>query len=160
ATKAGVGHASGPAKLARLVAHFTELHQHVPYLQANFLFGLDGDGDDSVALTKEFMTWTPFVWPVINIPYPFGGTPLFHRCLDEGRTLTATPFSFYYSPSLVTTLRDATPIAFYRRLIDLFAHFTAPGMLMRRLATTSSRFARLTHLVRTAVKRRRLAAFR
>jgi len=155
----GIGRTTGRDKVDRLVEHFTLLHAHVPYLQANFLFGLDVDrGDEPVALTKDFMTRTPFVWPVVNIPYPFGGTPLSSRC--EDRVLAAMPFSFYYSPYLVTTLRHYDPITYYRKLIDIFSHFTAPAMLARRLAATSHPLVRLAHVVRTQVKRARLRAFR
>ena len=158
--KSGIGRTTGHEKVERLVEHFTLLHAHVPYLQANFLFGLDVDqGDEPVALTKEFMTRTPFVWPVVNIPYPFGGTPLSTR-YREDRVLAAMPFSFYYSPYLVTTLRHYDPITYYRKLIEIFSHFTAPAMLARRLAATSHPLVRLAHVVRTQVKRARLRAFR
>lgn len=161
AGKSGVGRRTGAEKVDCLVEHFTRLHEQVPYLQANFLFGLDGDaGDEPIALTKRFMTRTPFVWPVVNIPHPFGGTPLFERHRAEGRLLAAMPFGFYYSPYLVTRPRHYDPIAYYERLIELFAHFTSPAMLAARLATSERRFVRVVHRVRTAVKRRRLAAFR
>jgi radical SAM superfamily enzyme YgiQ (UPF0313 family) len=161
APKAGVGRMTGREKLQRLIERFRALHEYVPYLQANFLFGLDDDVDDEpVALTKAFMAATPFVWPVINIPYPFGGTPLFARYLDEGRILATMPFSFYYSPYLVTRLRHYAPAAYYRRMIELFEHFTAPAMLAERLRTSPHLFVRAVHRVRTAVKRSRVRAFR
>ena len=34
-------------KVNRVVAHFQRLAEHVPYLQANFMFGLDSDRGDS-----------------------------------------------------------------------------------------------------------------
>jgi hypothetical protein len=40
------------------------------------------------------LTRTPFVWSVVNIPHPFGGTPLFDQYFSEGRILEAMPFSF------------------------------------------------------------------
>jgi hypothetical protein len=160
ASKAGVGRLTGSAKVDAVVERFTALSHAVPYLQANFLFGLDGaGGEDQVALTKAFMTRTPFVWPVVNIPHPFGGSPLFDRCLAEGRILTAMPFSFYYSPYVVTVPTDASLETYYDRLIDLFGHFTSGPMLARRLATAASPFVRLLHVVRTGVKRRRLRVF-
>jgi hypothetical protein len=159
--KAGAGRLAGREKVERVIEHFTALHLHVPYLQANFLFGLDDDaGDEPVALTTEFMQRTPFVWPVINIPYPFGGTPLFERHLRAGRILTTMPFGFYYSPYVVTTVAHEAPVAYYERLIALYECFTATAMLRRRLATSTSPFIRVIHLVRTGVKRRRLAALR
>jgi len=161
ATKAGVGAITGRAKVGRIVERFQALHEHVPYLQANFLFGLDGDaGDEPVELMREFMSRTPFVWPVVNIPHPFGGTPLFRRYRDDGRILATMPFAFYYSPYVVTTMRHYTAPEFYRRLIAIFEHFTAPALYLRRLRATTSPFIRLIHTVRTVVKRRRGGAFR
>jgi radical SAM superfamily enzyme YgiQ (UPF0313 family) len=159
--KAGVGRATGPAKVERVAEHFRRLYEHVPYLQANFMFGLDTDaGDEPIELTKEFMTRTPFVWPVVNIPHPFGGTPLYERYLEEGRILTSMPFAFYYSPYLVTRLKNYHPDGFYRRLIDLFTHFTSAPMLARRVASARHGHVRTLHVVRTFVKRRRVLAFR
>jgi hypothetical protein len=159
--KAGAAALVGAQKVARLVDHFEALREHVPYLQANFLFGGDDDaGDEPAALTRAFMTATPFVWPVVNIPHPFGGTPLFERTRAEGRILEALPFSFYYSPYLATVPRHYEPTDYYAQLICLFEHFTSTAMLARRLLSTRSTFIRAAHVVRTRVKRRRLAMFR
>lgn len=158
--KAGVGRTTGLEKVDRVVEHLALLHEFVPYLQANFMFGLDVDeGDQPIALTKEFMSRTPFVWPVVNIPHPFGGTPLFDRYLNESRILTSMPFAFYYSPHLVTRLKNYTPPVFYQKLIDVFSHFTSAAMLRRRLATTDRGAVRAIHIVRTLVKRKRIRAF-
>jgi hypothetical protein len=157
--KSGAARTGGSQKVAHVVEQFRGLREHVPYLQANFMLGLDTDeGEEPVALTKDFMTRTPFVWPVVNIPHPFGGTPLHARYLREGRILRL-PFSFYYSPYLVTTLRHYDPLTYYGFLIGLFAHFTSPAMLRARLATARTPLVRLVHRVRTWVKRERLAAF-
>jgi hypothetical protein len=96
--KTGVRRIDGSEKVERVVEHFRELHEHVPYMQANFIFGLDTDeGYEPVELTKEFMERTPFVWPTINIPVPFGGTPLFDERKAADRILQTIPFSFYYA---------------------------------------------------------------
>ena len=109
--KAGLGRIAGAEKVQGVVEHFERLADNVPYLQANFIFELDTDrGDEPVELTKEFMDRTPFVWPTINIPVPFGGTPLHDNLLAAGRVLTAMPFAFYYTPYLVTTLKHYDPV--------------------------------------------------
>ncbi|MDP2949422.1 MAG: radical SAM protein, partial [Chloroflexota bacterium] len=81
--KSGTGpSSSGRKKLHHVVEHFKLIGEHVPGVQANFVFGLDVDeGEEPVELTKEFMERCPFVWPTINIPTPFGGTPLYDRYL-------------------------------------------------------------------------------
>jgi radical SAM superfamily enzyme YgiQ (UPF0313 family) len=159
--KAAVGRTAGRAKVERVAEHFRLLSEQVPYLQANFMFGLDGDrGDEPVALTTEFMDRTPFVWPAFNIPVPFGGTPLHEAMLRDGRVLRAMPFGFYYAPFLVMRPRHYDPVGYYERLIRLYSHAASPAMLRRRLASARSRLIRFVHRVRTAGLRSQVASLR
>ena len=155
--KSGVAPAaSARQKLDQVVEQFHLLHEYVPGTQANFIFGLDVDkGDDPVELTKEFMTRAPFVWPTVNIPTPFGGTPLYDQYLDEGRILTSMPFAFYYAPYLVTTMKNYSSVTYYEKLIEMFSHMTSGRMWLKRLRTTSGRI-RFTYLLRTLSERRML----
>jgi hypothetical protein len=130
-------------------------------LQANFMLGTDADrGDEPVELTKEFIRRLPFVWPTVNIPTPFGNTPLYDRYLAEGRILRAMPFTFYYTPFLVTTLQHYEPADYYRKLEDIYGVMTSSAMLWRRLRTRESVGQRFLHAVRTFGMRQDLAAFR
>jgi radical SAM superfamily enzyme YgiQ (UPF0313 family) len=161
ANKTGAGRATGAAKLARLVEHFGELHAHGMGLQANFMFGTDADrGEEPVELTKEFVRRLPFVWPTVNVPTPFGKTPLYDRYLAEGRILRAMPFTFYYTPFLVTTLRHYDPLDYYARLEDLYTVMTSNELLWRRLRTRESAGIRFLHAVRTFGMRQDLETFR
>ena len=97
--KSGAGSKSGEAKLDQVAEHFHQLGDYVPGMQANFLFGSDEDvGAAPAELTKAFIERTPRVWPTINIPTPFGATPLRQRYAREGRILKTLPFAFYYNP--------------------------------------------------------------
>ena len=148
--KAGVGTKTGSEKVRLVVDHLELLHSYVPGIQVNFIFGLDTDeGDEPVELTKEFMTGTPFVWPIINIPVPFGGTPLYNQYLRENRILSSMPFPFYYLPYLVTTLKHYDPITYYQMLIDMLLHYSNSQMLWWRLRTTPNWGLRLLSVVRT-----------
>ncbi len=159
--KSGVGAAVGRDKLERLIAHFEEIGEHVAGLQANFIFGSDVDrGDEPVALTKEFMRRLPFVWPTINIPTPFGGTPLYDRYLAESRVLRSMPFSFYYTPYLVTTLPNYHPIEYYEKLTDLYSVMTSGRMMMNRVFTKGAPALRMLHVLRSLAMKKFLAAFR
>ena len=148
--KAGVGRKAGSEKVQLVAEHMEQLHEHVPGIQANFIFGVDTDeGDEPVELTKEFMRRTPFAWPVINIPVPFGGTPLYDEHLEAGRILTSMPFTFYYFPYLVTTLNHYDPLTYYRKLIEMLTYAATERMLWHRLRTTPNWSLRLLHTVRT-----------
>jgi hypothetical protein len=161
AAKAGVGRVSPVAKARAVADHVNLLHEHIPYVQVNFIYGLDADAAiDRVALMKTFFTETPRAWPVVNLPYPFGGTPLYQRYRREGRILTKLPFAFYYSPHLAVVPNAITPDRFYEELIDIYHAFTSVRMLKRRLASTRSPMVGLIHAVRTAVKRKRLTQLR
>jgi radical SAM superfamily enzyme YgiQ (UPF0313 family) len=159
--KAGVGRITGAEKLRRVTDHITELHEYVPGIQANLIFGLDSDaGDEPVELTKQFLTDTPFAWPVINIPVPFGGTPLFDDHLKNGRMLKGMPFAFYYAPYLVTTLKNYEPVDYYAKLIEICKHLSTRQLLVRRLRTTPNAGLRILHLVRTFAMRSRIRGYR
>jgi radical SAM superfamily enzyme YgiQ (UPF0313 family) len=159
--KAGVGRTVGRAKVDRVVEHFGRLHENVPYLQANFMFGLDTDaGAEPAEMTREFMDRTPFVWPAVNIPVPFGGTPLHDQLIRDGRILRAMPFAFYYAPHLVTTLKHYDPVDYYQHLVDLLTFASSPAMLRRRLRSTGNRTVRWVHRIRTAGMRNNLTNYR
>lgn len=159
--KAGVGRTAGREKVDRVVEHFGRLHANVPYLQANFMFGVGTDaGTEPVELTKEFMDRTPFVWPAINIPVPFGGTPLYDELMREDRLLRAMPFGFYYAPYLVTVLKQYDAVSYYEHLVDLLAFASSPSMLRRRLSSTQNRTVRWVHRIRTAGMRSSLHSYR
>ncbi len=159
--KAGVGRASGLDKVERVVEHFHTLAENVPYLQANFIFGLDTDrGDAPIELTKLFMDRTPFVWPAINIPMPFGGTPLHGELVSDGRVLASMPFAFYYAPYLVSIPRHYDPVTYYGKLLELFSHATSRSMLARRMRSTSNRKVRLIHWTRTSGTRATIGRYR
>ena len=152
--KAGLGRKAGREKVKQVAEHFRVLHEHVPYLTGNFIFGLDTDaGDEPIALTKEFMDRTPFVFPHINIPMPFGGTPLYDRHLANGRILKAMPFGFYYAPYLVITLKNYEPVAYYEKLIELFSHSSSRAMLRRRFQSAATWKVKLLHWARTVSTR-------
>jgi len=159
--KAGAGAKRGSDKLKSVLAHVKELSRHVPGVQANFLFGGESDeGEEPVALTKAFIENLPEVWPTVNIPTPFGGTPLYDELYRDGRILSALPFAFYYNPYLAITLKHYDPVTYYGHLIEIHESITSCAMLYRRLTTDKSRLVRFVHGLRTLATRAELAHFR
>ena len=159
--KAGVGSKIGEAKLEQVIDHLRLLGEYVPGIQANFLFGGDQDrGETPVALTKAFIERMPRVWPTINIPTPFGATPLRDRYAREGRILRTLPFAFYYNPYLAIRLKHYDPVTYYDHLIDIHETLASGGMLLKRLATPSHPAIRFIHSLRTFAARTELTALR
>jgi hypothetical protein len=159
--KAGVGARSGREKLERVVDHFALLGHYVSGLQANFLFGSDTDrGEEPVGLTKEFIRRLPLAFPAVNIPTPFGSTPLYDKYMAEGRILKSLPFAFYYNPYLAITLKNYGPLEYYDHLIDIYSVASSNAMLTRRLLTGTHFPVRFVHALRTFGLREDLAELR
>lgn len=160
--KVGVGSIIAPRqKLDKVVEQFNIIRHYVTGIQANFIFGLDVDiGDEPIELTKEFASRVPFVMPNFNIPVPFGNTPLYERYLNEGRILTTMPFSFYYMPYLVYTLKNYSPVIFYEKLIDMFSYISSGSMLLKRLKNAPTPFPSGYNLVKTLGNRQMIGRFR
>ena len=158
--KSGIKQPDTPAqKLERIVDRFYAIRRHIPITQANLLFGLDSDkGEEPVALNKAFIADTPWVSHSLNIPAPFGETPLFKRYRKQKRILETLPFAFYCKPFLATTLRHYSPVEFYEKLVDTFVFMTAPRIQLRGVKLSKSythkayqpiRAVSLTPMIRT-----------
>ncbi len=159
--KVGVGRLVGMAKVEHVAEHFSMLSENLPYLQANFIFGLDVDqGDEPIMLTKEFMTRAPFVWPAVNIPVPFGGTPLHAEYSGNGRILEAMPFGFYYAPYLVTTLKHYDPVTFYEKLTALLSFSASRDMFRLRQKSYRNRLVGRVNWARTFWTRAEIGVYR
>jgi hypothetical protein len=159
--KAAAGGMRARDKLASVVRQFELLREHVEGFQANFVFGTDADrGHEPVELTKELVRSLPFVWPGVNIPTPFGGTPLFDRYRREGRMLETLPFAFYYNPYLTFVPAHYSPAALYDHLIDLFSLMTSLPTWVRRLTSKAHPLVRLVHSVQAFGAHHELAEFR
>lgn len=147
--KAGVGRKAGIRKVDDVVEHCTILRSRVPYVEANFMFGLDSDGgDEPVELTKAFMDRTPFVWPTLSIPIPYGGTPMYDRLMADDRVLRAMPFCFYYAPYVSITLKNYDIVEYYEKLLELFTYRSSPEMFKRRMNAAESWKFKVVHWAR------------
>jgi hypothetical protein len=159
--KSGAVGRRGHEKLEKIAAQLEQLSHYVPGIQANFLFGCDSDeGEEPVELTKEFIRRLPQVWPTINIPSPFGGTPLYDELHRDGRILKAMPFALYYNPYLAITLKHYDTTTYYDHLIDMHEVLTSNAMLLRRLTTKAHPIVRFVHALRTLATRVELGDFR
>lgn len=148
--KVGFKNKGGIEKVNRVAEHLEQVREYVPYLQANLMFGLDTDvGEEPIALNKQFMEKTPFAWPVVNIPMPFGGTPMFDDYLGSDRILEQMPFAFYYFPYLVTIIKNYDSVTFFEKLIELSDFISSPEMLKRRIQSTPNCRIKFFHYIRT-----------
>ncbi len=149
-------------KMTEAVEQMHTLHEYIPFIQVNFMFGLDSDfGDEPFELTKEFLRRTPYLYPTLNVPVAFGGTPLYRDLLKERRILKAMPFSFYWAPYLTLILKNYDALAYFRHMADLYALLASGEMVRRRLASNAPRSVKALNVIyRDFATRVHVAKFR
>lgn len=159
--KAGVGMATGQEKLERVVNQMRTLHEYVPYLQANLIMGLDVDsGEEPFDLTRRFLQQTPYVWPQVNMPMAFGGTPLFDTFLREDRLLKNLPFLFYRQPYLTTKLKNYNALEYLEKMVEIYTLIASGQMLRRRLGMSQKLSIAVSTCIRTVTIRNEIVELR
>lgn len=152
--KAGVGRASGRNKMERVTEHLAAVNEYVPYIQANFVLGLDTDaGDEPFELTREFLLKAPFVFPTLNLPMAFGGTRLYDTMFHEARILERMPFSFYVVPYLSVIPKNYGPLEYLEKMVELYSVLFSFELLRGRLSASTAPFVKVLNYFRTVVYR-------
>jgi hypothetical protein len=143
--KAKVGKATGMDKVQRVAEQVNLALRYVPYVQANFIFGLDSDvGAEPFELTKRFIDLAPGAHPTLSLITSYGGSaPQNVEYQQQGRIVNL-PFHFlsggpwtnvrprnYEWPEIYRYLSDLCAYAFSARAST--RRFVAGGGLMPRL---------------------------
>jgi len=124
--------------------------RHVPYVQANFVLGLDSDeGDEPFELTKRFIDLTPGVFPGYSLLTAFGrAAPLNLELQLSDRVI---PFPFHFLDN--NHAMNVRPLnygwtEFYDRVIDLTSYTFSLRTMARRFRAKREAIPRWLNLVR------------
>jgi hypothetical protein len=123
---------------------------HVPYLQANFVLGLDTDeGPEPFELTKRFLDMSPGAFPAFSLLTSFGqAAPINLDYQREGRIL---PFPFHHlnnNHAMNVRVKNYAWPEFHARLVDLTVHACSVPMMWRRLKTNGPRIPGWLNVIR------------
>ena len=148
--KSRTGRAEGLAKVEQVSAHLRTVQQYIPYVQTNFVLGLDADeGEEPFALTKRFIDMTPGAFPGYSLLSAFGrAAPLNLEYQRAGRVL---PFPFHFlNNNHAMNVRPANYSwpEFYDRVIDLSRHTFSWPAIYRRFRAVSARIPRWMNVLR------------
>jgi hypothetical protein len=148
--KSKTGASTGMAKVERVAEHVNLILRYVPYVQANFVLGLDTDrGDEPFELTKRFLDRAPGAFPGYSLLTAFGqAAPLNLEYQRAGRVL---PFPFHFlnnNQAMNVRPKHYGWREFYDRVIDLTRYSFSPRMLLRRFRATRGVAPRWMNLVR------------
>jgi hypothetical protein len=161
--KVGFGSASGRDKLELAVARVTDLLRWIPYVQVNFIFGLDQEQQSAYDLTAEFVRRVPGAWPNFNVITGYGqASPLSTSLLASGRLLPI-PFSLLDQKTCPNVqLPDGDLALMFERLIPVAEMAFSVRHSIRRAGAGSTLGVRLINLLRArgSEQRQRLAWYR
>src|SRR5262249_48869458 len=148
--KSGTGCRTGLDKVRQVSDHVNTILRYVPYVQANFVLGLDDDvGEEPFELTKRFVDLTPGAFPAYSLLSAFGqAAPLNLDLQRDGRVLP-TPFHFLDNNKATNVRpRNYTWSALYDNIIGRRRPPCPGPAIGRRLRANRVPTARWLNLVR------------
>ena len=148
--KSKTGRNSGIDKVQQVSEQVNMILRYVPYVQTNFVFGLDIDeGPEPFELTKRFLDMTPGAYPAYLLLTSYGqAAPLNLEYQRDGRVL---PFPFYFLDSkrgMNITPKNYAWDEFYDNVIDLIKHNISWGNLYKSYKAIDAFMPRWVNVIR------------
>jgi len=148
--KSRTGSAQGRAKVLHVAEHVNLVLRYIPYVQTNFVLGLDGDaGPEPFELTKHFIDLTPGAFPGYSLLTAFGeAAPVNLQYQFENR-LIGFPFHFLDNNHAMNIRpKHYSWPDFYAHVIDLTRHTFSNRAIVRRLIATRAFVPRWLNVIR------------
>ncbi|MGQ0558348.1 MAG: B12-binding domain-containing radical SAM protein [Sphingosinicella sp.] len=148
--KSKTGLKSGMAKVEQVADHVNMLLEHVPYVQTNFVLGLDDDeGPEPFELTKAFIDRVPGAFPAYSQRTAFGEATPENLDLQQAGRVLGFPFHFLDNNQVMNVVpRNYRWAEFYDRLLDLTEYSFSPRAIGRRWFGTRDFTSRAVNFVR------------
>jgi hypothetical protein len=141
---------SGEEKMTQISEHINMMFRYIPYVQTNFVLGLDSDaGEEPFELTKRFVDKSPAAFPGYSLLTAFGeAAPLNLEYQQAGRVL---PFPFHFlNNHLAMNLKPKNYewVDFYDKVIDLTEYTFSRQAVYRRFRATPDPTAKWMNVMR------------
>jgi hypothetical protein len=148
--KSKTGHTYGMEKVKRVSEQVNMILSYLPYLQGNFVLGLDTDeGDAPFELTKKFLDMSPGTFPAYSMLTAFGrSAPLNLEYQKEGRIL---PFPFQFlnnSGAMNVKPKNYEWTDFFDKMISLHEHSFSNTAIYRRFNVNRGWIPKAMNIVR------------
>jgi hypothetical protein len=148
--KSKTGSSVGMEKVRTVADHINMILSHIPYVQTNFVMGLDNDtGPEPFELTKRFLDLAPGAFPAFSLLTSFGqAAPLNLEYQRAGRVI---PFPFHFlnnNHAMNVKIRNYEWIEFYDHVIDLTRYACSRQMMLKRLRANGASIPGALNLVR------------
>ncbi|MFL5434115.1 MAG: B12-binding domain-containing radical SAM protein [Myxococcales bacterium] len=148
--KSKTGKSVGLEKVRQVSDHVNLILRYLPYVQTNFVLGLDCDeGEEPFELTKEFLRRTPGAFPGFSLLSAFGRAAPVN--LDLQRAGRVLPFPFHFldnNHAMNVRPRNYSWSSFYDQVIGLTRFAFSWKAIARRFAATRGAIPRWMNIVR------------
>lgn len=148
--KSRTGNMTGIDKVKQVSDHVNMILRHIPYIQTNFVLGLDVDeGPEPFELTKKFVDMTPGTFPGYSLLSAFGqAAPL---NLEYQRADRVLPFPFHFldnNRAMNVKPKNYAWPKFYEHVIGLGKHTFSSRAIFNRMRATKAFIPRWMNVVR------------
>jgi hypothetical protein len=148
--KSKTGALQGMDKVRRVSEHVNLILKYIPYVQANFVLGLDSDeGEEPFELTKRFLDLTPGAFPGYSLLTAFGRAAALN--LEYQRENRVLPFPFHFlnnNQAMNVRPRNYRWRPFYDHVIELTRYSFSARSIVRRFRATQGMTSRWLNFVR------------
>jgi hypothetical protein len=141
---------TGMDKVKQVADHVNMILRYIPYIQTNFVLGLDGDmGPEPFELTKTFIDLSPGAFPAYSLLSAFGrAAPMNLDYQRDGRVL---PFPFHFlnnNHAMNVRPKNYDWKGFYDGLIDVTSYSFSWRAIARRIPATATAIPKWMNVVR------------
>ncbi len=148
--KSKTGSRQGIDKVRHVSTHVNLILKYIPYVQANFVLGLDSDeGDEPFELTRRFLDLTPGAFPGYSLLTAFGRAAALNLSYQQANRVLPFPFHFLNNNQAMNVRpRNYEWRTFYEQLIGLTRYSFSARAIGRRFLATQGMTSRWMNLLR------------
>jgi hypothetical protein len=148
--KSKTGKMRGMDKVKQVSEHVNMILRYMPYIQTNFVLGLDADeGAEPFELTKRFVDMAPGAFPGYSLLTAFGQAAPVN--LEYQRVNRVLPFPFHFlnnNQAMNVKPKNYSWPKFYEHIVDLTSHTYSWRAISNRFRATSGAIPRWMNVVR------------
>jgi len=148
--KSKTGKMQGIDKVRQVSEHVNMIMRYIPYVQTNFVLGLDVDeGPEPFELTKRFVDMTPGAFPVYSLLSAFGQSAPLNVEYQRASRVLPVPFRFVnaYQDMNVKPKHYSWP-DFYDHVIDLSKYSYSWHSIINRYKAIKAMIPRWMNVLR------------
>lgn len=147
--KTKTGNTTGIDKVKKVSDQVNMILRHIPYVQTNHFFGLDGDeGPEPFELTKRFLDLSPGAFPAYSMLSAFGQAAPLNLEFQRANRVLPFPFHFLSNTQMNIKPKNYAWSEFYDHLIDVTRYSYSPRRLVRRFLANGETIPRWLNIVR------------